>query len=329
MDRNLALNLIRVTEAAAIESAKFLGRGDKDGADEAAVAAMRKMFATVDIDGTVVIGEGEMDEAPMLFIGEKVGQGEGHPKVDIAVDPVDGTISVAKGFNNAIAIIAMAPEGKLLHAPDMYMQKIAVGPRVKGKVGLDMPIPDILTQTAKALGKPIDELTVTMLDRERHSNLVAICRDMGCRIKLIMDGDVAAAIDTCFPHTGIDIMLGSGGAPEGVLAAAAVKCLGGDFQGRLIVEADHECIRCQKMGVDPEQLLELEDLVSGEEVYFAATGISDSNLLKGVIFESDNMAKTHSIVMRAETGTIRFVEAIHNLNRKPYIYDSNSDSNNI
>lgn len=320
MDRNLALNLVRVTEAAAIESAKFLGRGDKDGADEAAVSAMRKMFSTVDIDGTVVIGEGEMDEAPMLYIGEKVGLGEGHPKVDIAVDPVDGTVSVAKGFNNAIAIIAMAPEGKLLHAPDMYMQKIAVGPKVRGRVSLDMPIPDILVETAKALDKPIEELTVTMLDRERHSNLMKICRQMGCRIKLVMDGDVAAAIDTCFSHTGIDIMLGSGGAPEGVLAAAAIKCLGGDFQGRLIAEEESEYKRCQKMGVDPEQLLELEDLVCGDEVYFAASGISDGNLLKGVIFDSENMAKTHSIVMRAETGTIRFVEAIHRLNKKPYIY---------
>lgn len=320
MDRNLVLNLVRVTEAAAIESAKYLGRGDKDGADEAAVCAMRKMFSTVDIDGTVVIGEGEMDEAPMLYIGEKVGMGEGCPKVDIAVDPVDGTISVAKGFNNAIAIIAMAPEGMLLHAPDMYMQKIAVGPKVKGKVSLDMPIPDILTATAKALDKDLDELTVTMLDRDRHSNLVKICRDMGCRIKLIMDGDVASAIDTCFDDTGIDIMLGSGGAPEGVLAAAAIKCLGGDFQGRLIADNDDEYERCRKMGVDPEQLLMMEDMVKGEEVYFAASGISDGNLLKGVVFKADNTAVTHSIVMRAETGTIRFVEAIHKLDKKPYIY---------
>ncbi len=320
MDKNLALNLVRVTEAAAIESAKYLGRGDKDGADDAAVCAMRKMFSTVDIDGTVVIGEGEMDEAPMLYIGEKVGMGEGYTKVDIAVDPVDGTISVAKGFNNAIAIIAMAPEGMLLHAPDMYMQKMAVGPKVRGKVSLDMPIPDILTATAKALDKNLDELTVSMLDRERHSNLISICRDMGCRIKFVMDGDVASAIDTCFEDTGIDIMLGSGGAPEGVLAAAAIKCLGGDFQGRLIADSDEEYARCQKMGVDPDQLLELEDLVKGDEVYFAGTGISDGNLLKGVIFKSDNTAVTHSIVMRAETGTIRFVEAIHKLDKKPYIY---------
>lgn len=320
MDRNLALNLVRVTEAAAIESAKYLGRGDKEGADEAAVCAMRKMFSTVDIDGTVVIGEGEMDEAPMLYIGEKVGMGEGYTKVDIAVDPVDGTISVAKGFNNAIAIIAMAPAGMLLHAPDMYMQKIAVGPKVKGKVSLDMPIPDILTATAKALDKDLEELTVTMLDRDRHSNLVKICRDMGCRIKLIMDGDVASAIDTCFDDTGIDIMLGSGGAPEGVLAAAAIKCLGGDFQGRLIADNDEEYARCQRMGVDPDQLLLMEDMVKGEEVYFAASGISDGNLLKGVIFKADNTAVTHSIVMRAETGTIRFMEAVHKLDKKPYIY---------
>jgi len=320
MDRNLAINLVRVTEAAAIESAKYLGRGDKDGADEAAVRAMRKMFSTVDIDGTVVIGEGEMDEAPMLYIGEKVGMGEGFEKVDIAVDPVEGTISVAKGFNNAISVIAMAPEGNLLHAPDMYMQKIAIGPKAKGKVSLDMPVPDILVATAAALDKPLDKLTVTMLDRERHHNLIKICREMGCRIKFIMDGDVAAAIDTCFEHTGIDIMLGSGGAPEGVLAAAAIKCLGGDFQGRLIAEEDEEYERCMKMGVNPENLLEMEDLVKGEEVYFAATGITEGNLLKGVVFGHDDTAVTHSIVMRAETGTIRFVEAIHRLSKKPYVY---------
>lgn len=324
MDRNLAINLVRVTEAAAIESAKFLGRGDKDGADDAAVKAMRKMFSTVDIDGTVVIGEGEMDEAPMLYIGERVGMGEGHPKVDIAIDPVDGTTSVSKGFNNAIAIVAMAPAGTLLHAPDMYMNKIAVGPKLKGKVGLDMPVEEILKKSSEILGKPLDELTITMLDRQRHEQIISVCRKLGCRIKLVMDGDVAAAIDTCFEDTGIDIMLGSGGAPEGVLAAAAIKCLGGDFQGRLMVTEEGEADRCKSMGVDPDQLLTMTDLVKSEEVYFAATGISEGNLLKGVKFRSDDVAETHSIVMRAETGTIRLVEARHILTKKPYIYGGKS-----
>lgn len=316
MDRNLAINLVRVTEMAAIESAKFLGKGDKNAADDAAVKAMRKMFSGVDVDGTVVIGEGEMDEAPMLYIGEKVGMGEGYPKVDIAVDPVDGTTSVAKGFNNAIAIVAMAPEGTLLHAPDMYMEKIAVGPKLKGKISLSMSVEEILNIASGELGKPLSELTITMLDRERHSKIIDVCRKLGCRIKMVTDGDVAAAIDTCFEDTGIDIMLGTGGAPEGVLAAAAIKCLGGDFQGRLVLTEPGEEERCREMGVDPSVLLTLDDLVKSDEVYFAATGISEGNLLRGVKFRSDDTAVTHSIVMRAETGTIRMVEARHILNKK-------------
>lgn len=316
MDKNLAMNLVRVTEVAAIESARFLGKGDKNAADGAAVKAMRQMFSTVDVDGTVVIGEGEMDEAPMLYIGEKVGMGEGYPKVDIAVDPVDGTTSVSKGFNNAIAIVAMAPKGTLLHAPDMYMDKIAVGPKLRGKVHLDMSVEEILRTASKVLGKSLDDLTITMLDRERHQEIVKICRSLGCRIKMVTDGDVAAAIDTCFESSGIDIMLGSGGAPEGVLAAAAVKCLGGDFQGRLMVTEPGEEQRCLEMGVDPKALLTLNDLVKSDEVYFAATGISDGAMLNGVKFKSSDIAETHSIVMRAETGTIRFVEARHQLTKK-------------
>lgn len=320
MDRNLAINLVRVTEMASLGAAQFLGRGDKNGADQAAVEAMRRMFNTIDVAGTVVIGEGEMDEAPMLYIGEKVGSWEETAdQVDIAVDPVDGTTAVSKGLNNAIAIVAMAPKGCLLNAPDMYMDKLAVGPKAKGKVNLDNPLIENLKIVAQAQNKNLSDLTVTMLDRERHQHHIKVCREAGTRIKLFGDGDVAAAIDTCFEHTGVDIMIGSGGAPEGVLAAAAMKCLGGDFQGRLIISTPEEEERCKIMGADCKRLLTLDELVRGDEVYFAATGVSDGNLLRGVTFKPNNVAVTHSIVMRSETGTIRFVEAIHKLDSKPGI----------
>ncbi len=283
---------------------------------------MRKMFQTMSIEGVVVIGEGEMDEAPMLYIGEVVGAGgQGASKVDIAVDPVDGTTSVAKGLPNAIAVVAMAPRGCLLNAPDMYMDKIAVGPKVAGKIHIDAPIHENLRITAESLNKSITDLTVTMLDRPRHEDIIRQCREAGARIKLFRDGDVAAAMATCFDHTGVDIMLGIGGAPEGVIAAAALKCLGGEFQGRLVPYTDEERERCIKMGASIEKVYSMEDLVKGNEVYFAATGISDGELLKGVVYTGNNTAKTHSVVMRAETGTIRFVEAIHRLNKKPkYAY---------
>lgn len=318
MDRNLALNLVRVTEAAALGAAKYMGRGDKNTADQAGVDGMRNMFQTMNIEGVVVIGEGEMDEAPMLYIGEVVGTcGEGALKVDIAVDPVDGTVSVAKGLSNAIAVVAMAPRGCLLNAPDMYMNKIAVGPKVAGKINIDAPIKDTLRITADALNKNITDLTVTMLDRPRHEDIIKECRDAGVRIKLFSDGDVAAAMATCFEHTGVDIMLGVGGAPEGVLAAAALKCLGGEFQGKLVPYNENEEKRCVKMGVDINKIYYMDDLVRGNEVYFAATGISNGELLKGVVYTSKNTAKTHSVVMRSETGTIRFIEAIHRFNKKP------------
>lgn len=322
MDRNLALNLVRVTEAASLGAAKYMGRGDKEAADQAGVDGMRKMFQTMSIEGVVVIGEGEMDEAPMLYIGEVVGCGEkGATRVDIAVDPVDGTTSVAKGLPNAIAVVAMAPRGDLLNAPDMYMDKIAVGPKVAGKVHIDKPIYENLKITAEILNKSITDLTVTMLDRPRHEDIIKQCRDAGARIKLFSDGDVAAAMATCFEDTGVDIMLGIGGAPEGVLAAAALKCLGGGFQGRLVPYNDEEIRRCIKMGVDIDKVYNLDDLVKGNEVYFAATGISDGELLKGVVYTGNNTAKTHSVVMRSETGTIRFIDAIHRLNKKPkYAY---------
>ncbi|SES82218.1 fructose-1,6-bisphosphatase II [Natronincola peptidivorans] len=322
MDRNLALDLVRVTEAAALGAAKHMGRGDKNTADQAGVDGMRKMFESMNIEGIVVIGEGEMDEAPMLYIGETVGKkGEKAMKVDIAVDPVEGTNSVAKGLPNAIAVVAMAPRGCLLNAPDMYMDKIAVGPKAAGKVSLSATVLENLKATADALNKSITDLTVTMLDRPRHQEVIKQCREAGARITLFKDGDVAAALATCFEYTGVDIMLGIGGAPEGVIAAAGLKCLGGHFEGKLVPYEEEEKQRCIKMGVDVNKRLYMEDLVKGEEVYFAATGISDGDLLKGVMYKGNHIVKTHSVVMRSETATIRFIEAIHKLNKKPsYAY---------
>lgn len=318
MDRNLALNLVRVTEAAALESARYLGRGDKIAADQAAVDGMRKMFDTVNIDGKVVIGEGEMDEAPMLYIGEQIGKAkEGCPKVDIAVDPLDGTTSVAKGLPNALSVVAVAPKGCLLHAPDMYMDKIAVGPNAKGCIDINASVEDNLSNVAKALNKDISDLTVTIIDRPRHEDLIKKVRAVGARIKLFSDGDVAAAIATCFEHSGVDVLMGVGGAPEGVIAAAALKCMEGEFQGKLCPMNDEERKRCKDMGVDVDKVLTMEDLVSGNEILFAATGISDGELLKGVVYYEKNMATTYSVVMRAETGTIRFIEALHKLDKKP------------
>jgi len=319
MDRNLALNIVRVTEAAALSSARYLGRGDKNAADQAAVDGMRKMFDTLNIDGIVVIGEGEMDEAPMLYIGEQIGRCINNSlKVDIAVDPVDGTTAVAKGLPNAIAVVALAPRGCLLHAPDMYMDKIAVGPKAAGKIDIQAPVEENLKAVANALNKDISDLTVTVLDRPRHNELISKIRKAGARIKLFGDGDVATAVATCFEHSGVDMLMGIGGAPEGVIAAAALKCMGGEFQGRLMPMNDEERQRCEKMGIaDTKKVLSMEDLASGNEVFFAATGISDGELLKGVVYYENNTAKTHSMVARAETGTIRFVEAIHKLDKKP------------
>ncbi|MFA7572688.1 MAG: class II fructose-bisphosphatase [Lutispora sp.] len=319
IDRDLALGLVRVTEIAALGSARWMGRGDKNAADQAAVDGMRKMFDTLNIDGVVVIGEGEMDEAPMLYIGEELGKrGPEDVKVDIAVDPLDGTNSVAKGLPNAVSVIAIAERGCLLHAPDMYMDKIAVGPRAKGVININAPVEENLRNIAKALNKDIKEVTVTMLDRERHEGLVKEIRKVGSRIKLFKDGDVAAAIATCFDKTGVDVMMGIGGAPEGVIAAAALKCMGGEFQGRLYPMNEDERQRCKSMGIcDIDRVLHLDDLVKGDDVFFAATGISDGELLKGVLYMENNIAVTDSVVMRLKTGTIRFVEATHNLSRKP------------
>ncbi|MBU5436752.1 class II fructose-bisphosphatase [Tissierella sp. MSJ-40] len=318
MDRNLALNLARVTEAAALASAKYLGRGDKNAADQAAVDAMRRMFDTINIDGIVVIGEGELDEAPMLYIGEEIGKATGESlKVDIAVDPLDGTISVAKGLPNAISVVAIAPRGCLLHAPDTYMKKIAVGPKARGFVDINASVEENIRNVAKALDKDVSEITVNILDRPRHDKLVEEVRKVGARIKMFSDGDVLAAISTCFDYTGVDILMGIGGAPEGVIAAAALKCMEGEFQGVLCPATEEQKERCLNMGADLNKVLTMEDLVKGNEIIFAATGVSYGELLQGVKYLEYNKASTHSLVMRAETGTIRFIEAIHRLDKKP------------
>lgn len=317
MDRDLALSLVRVTEIAAIASARYMGRGDKIGADQAAVDGMRAAFSLVNTKGKVVIGEGELDEAPMLYIGEEIGRGM-NVEADIAVDPLDGTTLVAKGLPNAMSVIAMAPKGCLLKAPDTYMKKIAVGPKAKGVINIDASVEENLLAVAKALNKDISDLTVTIQDRERHKGLIEEVRRIGARIKLFGEGDVASAIATCFDDTGVDIMMNIGGAPEGVIAAAAIKCLGGDFQGKLTPMSKEEVKRCEKLGWTDERLnqhMSIDDLARGDDIFFAATGISDGDLLKGVVYFGDNRARTHSVVMRSKTGTIRFIEAYHRLDK--------------
>ncbi|MHB1042693.1 MAG: class II fructose-bisphosphatase [Eubacteriales bacterium] len=317
MDRELALELVRVTEAAAIASAEWMGRGCKHEADEAATNAMRMMFDTVAINGTVVIGEGEMDEAPMLYIGEKVGNAAA-PVVDVAVDPLEGTNILAKGLPNAMSVIAIADRGNLLHAPDMYMQKLAVGPQAAGKISLDDPIEKTVEIVAKANNKRAQDVVVMVLERPRHQELIESVRRAGARVRLIGDGDVGSAISTAFPETGIDICAGSGGAPEGVIAAAALKCLGGEMQARLLPEDEEEYRRCLSMGIsDPHRILMMDDLACGDDAIFAASGVTDGELLKGVRFLGGDRAVTYSVVMRAKTGTVRFVQAIHKLSRKP------------
>ena len=317
LDRNLALEVVRVTEAAALACARLMGRGDRHAADEAAVVAMRRAFDGVLVRGTVVIGEGERDEAPMLYIGEKVGGGAEHdPEVDIAVDPLEGTNLCALGLPNAIAVVAIADKGNLLHAPDCYMDKIAVGPAARGVVDLDKSPTDNLKAIADAKDMYVEDLTAVVLDRERHQKLIAEVRKAGARVKLISDGDVSAAISACIDGTGIDVLFGSGGAPEGVLAAAALRCLGGDLQGRLIYRNDGERERARKMGIsDLDKKWGLTELARGD-VMFAATGVTSGDLMKGVRFFKGG-AHTHSIVMRSKSGTIRHIDAEHHFDRKP------------
>ncbi|MEQ1877230.1 MAG: class II fructose-bisphosphatase, partial [Bdellovibrionia bacterium] len=314
MDRNLALEFVRITEAAAVASARLMGRGDSKGADQAAVDAMRRAFDSVQIDGTVVIGEGERDEAPMLYIGEKVGQkGDDNPGIDIALDPLEGTDICARGGVGALSVIAVASKGGFLHAPDTYMDKIAVGPQARGSIDIRESAETNVKNVAKALGKEVAELTVVILDRPRHEKLIAQVRAMGARIRLIGDGDVSAALATALPDSGIDLLMGVGGAPEGVISAAALKCMEGDFQGRLVFRNDDEKGRAKKMGItDYDKVYKLEELAKSD-VMFCATGVTDGPLLTGVRFYPGHRAKTHSMVMRSATGTIRIIEADHQL----------------
>ncbi len=315
MDRSLAIEFARVTEAAAINCAHWIGKGEKNMADGAAVEAMRKMFDTVAINGTVVIGEGEMDEAPMLYIGEKVGKGG--VEVDIAVDPLEGTNLTAKNMNGAIAVMAIAEKGGLLHAPDMYMDKIVVGPKAKGAIDINLPPEENMLNVAKALGKNVRDLNIVMLERERHQYIVDAARKLGARCKFISDGDVSPVIATSFGTEGIDMMMGKGGAPEGVIAAAAIKCMGGDMQGRLVPETEEEIRRVHEMGIaDVNKVLTLDNLVSTNDVYFVATGVTNGDMLKGVRF-TEKHAITHTVVMRGITSTIRFIEAYHDYDHKP------------
>ncbi|MFP3123844.1 class II fructose-bisphosphatase [Ectobacillus funiculus] len=319
MERSLSMELVRVTEAAALAAARWMGRGKKAEADEAATQSMRDVFDTIPMKGTVVIGEGEMDEAPMLYIGEKLGTGYG-PRVDVAVDPLEGTNIVAAGTWNALTVLAVADHGNLLHAPDMYMEKIAVGPEAVGKIDINAPVIENLRAVAKAKNKDIEDLVVAILNRERHEQIIQEIRDSGARIKLVEDGDIAAAINTAFKNTGVDIMLGSGGAPEGVLAAVALKCLGGDFQGKLLPQNEEELDRCKKMEItDVGRVLLMEDLVKGDDAIFAATGVTDGELLKGVQYNG-NVGTTHSVVMRAKSGTVRFIDGKHSLQKKPDLF---------
>lgn len=320
MDRNLALEFVRITEAAALSSARWMGRGDEKAADQAAVDAMRRAFDSVRIDGKVVIGEGERDEAPMLYIGERVGRKtEDSPRVDIALDPLEGTTICARGGVGSISVIAVAEEGGFLHAPDTYMEKIACGPRAKGAIDLKASASTNIKKVAQSLGKAIEDVTVVILDRPRHADLIQEVRHTGARIHLIGDGDVSAAIASAWTESGIDLLLGTGGAPEGVIAAAALQCLGGDFQGRLKFRSEEEKARAEKMGIkDFNKVYKIEELAHGS-VMFVATGVTDGPFLKGVKFLGGSQASTHSVVMRSKTGTIRRIEAEHHLGKKPQL----------
>ena len=315
MDRLLVLDLVRVTEAAAVSAAKLVGRGDEKAADAAAVDAMRTALNNMDIQGRVVIGEGERDEAPMLFIGEEVGTGKG-PRVDIALDPLEGTTIAAKAMQNSLAVIALSEEGEMLNAPDVYMDKVAVGPGYpEGIVDLDNTPTENIEAVAKAKGCAVSDILVCVLDRPRHANIIKEVRDCGARVKLIGDGDVAGIIDTTNVETSVDIYMGSGGAPEGVLAAAALRCIGGQMQGRLTFRNDDERGRAHKWGItDLNRKYTTMDLASGD-VIFAATGVTDGYLLRGVHQTPDGKGySTESVVMRSKTGTVRWVRAEHSRN---------------
>ncbi len=314
------MELVRVTESAALLAARFMGRDDKEAADQAAVNGMRFMLNSVEMEAVVVIGEGEKDEAPMLYNGEVLGCRD-LPKMDLAVDPIDGTRPLAQGRPNSIATVAAAPRGTMFDpGPFVYMNKIAIGPLCKGKIDIENPVKENLSAIAKALGKRPQEVTAIILDRPRHQDLVAEVRETGARIRFIDDGDVAAALLTAWPDSGIDIMLGVGGTPEGVLAACALRAMGGEIQGKLYARDDDELKRGQEMGYDFDRILTMDDLVSSDDVFFAATGITDGELLEGIKYFSEG-ATSDSIVVRGKTGTVRQIKSTHNLSKLDMISD--------
>ncbi len=313
-DRNLALELVRVTEAGAMAAARWMGRGDKEGADGAAVDAMRAVLDSVQMDGIVVIGEGEKDEAPMLYNGEAVGDGT-PPLCDVAVDPIDGTTLTALGRANAIAVLAVSDRGTMFNpGPCVYMEKIAVGPRAVGVIDINAPITANLEAVAKAKGEQVRDITAVILDRDRHNDLIAEVREAGARIRLIPDGDVAGAISTAWEDSGADVLIGIGGTPEGVITAAALKAMGGEMQGRLWPRNEKERTESLELGYDLEQVLTTDDLVKGDNCFFASTGITDGDLLQGVHYHPDHCS-TQSLVMRSKSGTVRQINARHALDK--------------
>jgi len=314
LDRNIAMELCRVTEAAALAAARWMGRGDKNALDQAAVNAMRERLRVIEMDGVVVIGEGEKDEAPMLYIGERIGNGQ-PPKVDVAVDPVDGTTLLSKGLPNAVSVVALAEQGTMYYPPGIvYMEKLAVGPAGRGVCSLEMSIEENIEALAKAKDERVDDLTIVVLDRPRHAELIEKIRATGARIKLISDGDVAGGLMPSLPDTGVDMLLGVGGSPEAVLTAAALKCLGGDIQCKLWPRNDDERTQAEKLGLSLDQVLTIDDLVRGSDVFFALTGVTDGELVKGVHYFPHG-ATTETLVMRSRSGTVRRIQAVHNFEK--------------
>jgi fructose-1,6-bisphosphatase II len=320
LDRNIAMELCRVTEAAALAAARWMGRGNKNALDQAAVNAMRARLNAIQMDGVVVIGEGEKDEAPMLFIGERIGNGEA-PKVDVAVDPVDGTTLLSKGLPNAVAVVAAAERGTMYYPPGIvYMEKLAVGPAGRGVCTLEMDVEENIEALAAAKGERVDDLTVVVLDRPRHTELIDRIRATGARIKLISDGDVAGGIMPSLPDTGVDMLLGVGGSPEAVLTACALKCLGGDIQCKLWPRNDEERLQAEKLGLSLENVLTIDDLVRGNDVFFSLTGVTDGELVKGVHYFPHG-ATTETLVMRSRSGTVRRIQAVHNFEKLEHYAD--------
>jgi fructose-1,6-bisphosphatase II len=320
LDRNIAMELCRVTEAASLAAARWMGRGNKNALDQAAVNAMRDRLKVIQMDGIVVIGEGEKDEAPMLYIGERIGNGQ-EPKVDVAVDPVDGTTLLAKGLPNAVSVVALAEQGTMYYPPGIvYMDKIAVGPAAKGIVSLEMSIEENIEALAAAKGERVDDLTIVVLDRPRHGDLIDRVRATGARIKLISDGDVAGGIMPSLPDTGVDMLMGVGGSPEAVILACALKCLGGDIQCKLWPRDEKERAQAEKLGLGLDSVLTIDDLVRGNDVFFSLTGVTDGELVKGVHYFPHG-ATTETLVMRSRSGTVRRIQSVHNFEKLEHYAD--------